>query len=225
MMDLYIDTADVTQWEALMPTGLFTGITTNPLLAHRAGLDYPGIDWAALARRAADLGAKELFGQVCGPPESYVDFADMLFEAGRAAGIATVVKVPLTEAGIHSVPAIKALGGPVLLTAAYDPKQMFAASALGAEYIAPYFGRMLEGGIDAYGALDQMLAIGQAAGGQTRILVASIRDTDQLVRLGAAGQDCFTLAPKVAHALLSDPHTEAAAAEFEAAARPRAETT
>ena len=135
-----------------------------------------------------------------------------------------MVKVPLTEAGIRKVPAIKALGGPVLVTAAYDAKQMYAASALGAEYIAPYFGRMLEGGIDAYAALGQMLAIGRAAGERTRILVASIRDTDQLVRLGAEGQDCFTLAPKVAHALLFDPNTQAAAAEFEAAARPRAET-
>ncbi|HCQ66599.1 MAG TPA: transaldolase [Rhodobacteraceae bacterium] len=219
MMDLYIDTAEVTEWEVLMPTGLFTGITTNPLLAHRAGLDYPQIDWADLARRAADLGAKELFGQVYGPPETYVDFAGALFEAGRAAGISTVVKVPLTEAGIRAVPAVRKLGGPVLMTAAYNAKQMFAATALGAAYIAPYFGRMLEMGHDAHEVLGQMLAIGKAAGSGTRILVASIRDTDQLVRLGAAGQSCFTLAPSVAHALLFDANTRAAAADFEAAAR------
>ncbi len=227
MMDLYIDTAEVAEWDALMPTGLFTGITTNPLLAHRAGLSYPEIDWRVLARRAVDLGAKELFGQVYGPPESYVDFAGALFDAGREAGVETVVKVPLTEAGIRAVPGIRALGGPVLVTAAYDAKQMFVATALGAAYIAPYFGRMLEKGVDAYETLARMLAIGRAAagqtggqtGGQTRILVASIRDTDQLVQLGAQGQDCFTLAPQVARALLSDPETQAAAEAFEVAAR------
>lgn len=218
MMDLYIDTADVSAWDALMPTGLFTGITTNPLLAHRAGLSYPGIDWGELARRAADLGAKELFGQVYGPPETYLDFAGALFEAGRAAGISTVVKVPLTEVGIRATPAIRALGGPVLVTAAYDAKQMFVATALGAEYIAPYFGRMLEHGLPGWEAMDQMRAIGAAAGGRTRILVASLRDTDQLVKLAARGQDCFTLPPKVAEALLSDPNTRAAAQEFETAA-------
>lgn len=219
MTDLYIDTADVAEWEVLMPTGLFTGITTNPLLAARAGLDYPKIDWALLARRAAELGATEFFGQVHGPPESYLDFAGTLFEAGRAAGVTTVVKIPLTEAGVRAVPAVRALGGPVLLTAAYDAKQMFVANALGAAYIAPYFGRMLENGQDAYGVLDRMRAIAGIAGGGTRILVASIRDTDQLVRLGAAGQDCFTLAPPVAHGLLFDANTLAAAADFEAAAR------
>lgn len=219
MTDLYIDTADVAEWEVLMPTGMFTGITTNPLLAARVGLDYPKIDWNLLARRAADLGAAELFGQVHGPAESYVDFAGRLFEAGRAAGVSTVVKIPLTEAGIRAVPAVRALGGPVLMTAAYNAKQMFVAAALGAAYIAPYFGRILEKGQDAFEVLSQMLAIAQTAGGGTRILVASIRDTDQLVRLGAAGQDCFTLAPSVAHALLFDANTLAAAADFEAAAR------
>ena len=222
MTELYIDTADVADWAALMPTGLFMGITTSPLLAARAGLDYPEIDWAELARRAADLGAKRFFGQVFGPPQSYLDFAGGLLEAGKSAGVETVVKVPLTEAGIRAVPAIRALGAPVLVTAAYSAKQMFAATALEAEYIAPYYGRMVEMGVDGDAALAEMLAIGRAAGGHTRILVASIRDTDQLVRLGAAGQDCFTLAPKVAHALLFDPNTLAAANDFEEAARSRA---
>ncbi|HCI07732.1 MAG TPA: transaldolase, partial [Sulfitobacter sp.] len=38
-MKLYLDTADTTAWDDLMPTGMFYGITTNPLLAVRAGLD------------------------------------------------------------------------------------------------------------------------------------------------------------------------------------------
>ena len=64
-----------------------------------------------------------------------------------------------------------------------------------------------------------MRAIGLAAGGRTRILVASLRDTAQMTRLAQEGQDCFTLAPAVARALLSDEHTLAAAAEFETAAK------
>ena len=45
-MHLYLDSAEVTAWADLMPTGLFRGITTNPLLAQRAGLVYPEIDKA-----------------------------------------------------------------------------------------------------------------------------------------------------------------------------------
>ena len=226
MIDLYIDSAETSAWAALMPTGLFCGITTNPLLAQRAGLSYPAIDWGQMARRAADLGARELHAQVAGPVAGWVDFAQALYDHGRAAGLQAVVKVPLSEAGIRAVPAIRALGGRVLMTAAYDAKQMFVATGLGADYIAPYFGRMLEMGLDAEQALARMRTIGQTAaagsGRGTRILVASLRDTEQLVRLAAAGQDCFTLAPKVARALLFDANTLEAAAQFEEAARPKA---
>ncbi|WP_343116151.1 transaldolase family protein [Ostreiculturibacter nitratireducens] len=217
-MELFLDSADVPAWEELMPTRLFTGITTNPLLAARAGLAYPGIDWGALAGRAAELGAKELHGQVFGPVEGYADWAGALYEEGRKAGLRTVVKVPLTEEGIRAMPAIKALGGPVLMTAAYDAKQMFVATALGADYIAPYFGRMLEKGLPAFEAMDQMLAIGRASRSQTKILVASIRETGQMAQLAKRGLDCFTIAPNIARDLLNDANTIAAARDFEAAA-------
>jgi len=220
-MDLLIDTADIHAWHDLMPTGLFTGITTNPLLAARAGLSYPDIDWGDMARRAADLGATMLHGQVHGPVESYVDWAGAFYEAGRNAGIQTVVKVPLSEPGIRAVQGIKALRGPILMTAAYDAKQMFVATALGADYVAPYFGRMLERGLPAYEVLAQMLAIGRSAGGGTRILVASLRDTAQMAQLAQEGHDCFTIAPEVARELLTDANTLAAVAEFEAAASGR----
>ncbi len=217
-MELLIDTADVQVWQDLMPTGIFTGITTNPLLAKRAGLSYPDIDWGGLARRAADLGARDLYGQVFGPVEGYVDWAGAFYEHGRKAGIRTVVKMPLTEAGIRAVPSIKALGGAILMTAAYDAKQMFVATALGADYIAPYFGRMIERNLPAFAAMEQMLAIGRLAGGHTRILVASIRNAGQMAELARLGLDCFTIAPAIARDLMNDPETIAAASEFEAAA-------
>ena len=107
----------------------------------------------------------------------------------------------------------------VLMTACYDASQMFIATALGAAFIAPYFGRMLEKGLPAYEALAQMRAIGQSMERAPRILVASLRDTDQMARLAGTGQDCFTIAPKIARALLNDANTKDAAAEFEVAAR------
>ena len=122
---------------------------------------------------------------------------------------------------IRSTPAIKALGGRVLMTAAYDAKQMFAATALGADYIAPYFGRMVERGLPAYEAMSEMVAIGRSAGGRTRVLAASLRTAKQMSELATIGVDCFTISPDVARSLLSDDNTLAAVTEFEAAAMPR----
>lgn len=218
-MDLYIDTANTADWDRLMPLGLFKGITTNPLLAARAGLSYGQINWRDMASRAADLGAEELHAQVYGDPETYDAWAAALIEAGAAAGIRTVVKVPLIEPAIRKVPGLKRAGCPILMTACYDAKQMLVASALGAEFIAPYFGRMLEAGLPAYEAMSQMLAVTRQPSNQTRVLIASLRDTDQLCRLTEMGHDCFTIAPAIADALLTDDRSLTAVAQFEEAAR------
>lgn len=218
-LDLYLDTADTAQWDALMPIGMFSGITTNPLLAKRAGLAYPDIDWSEMARKAAGLGAKELHAQVFGAAETYAPWADALLEAGEKAGIRTVVKVPLVEAAIREVPRLKAGGCPILMTACYDVKQVFVATSLGADFIAPYFGRMQEAGLPAFEMLGQMAAI-QKSGG-TRVLVASLRSTEQMCELSGIGCDCFTISPDIARALLSDDLSLAAVNDFEIAARGR----
>lgn len=219
-MRLYLDTADVSEWQRLMSTGMFHGITTNPLLAQRAGLQYPSIDWAAMVMQARDLGAQEFHAQVYGPPDSYAAFAAALYAAGRDAGIATVVKIPMVEPALRQVPAIKALGGPILLTAVYSAAQMLVASAMQAAYIAPYFGRMLESGADAYGALADMQAVAAQPEVNTKVLVASLRDADQMVKLARQGHDTFTIAPVIADALLANDQTQAAYVAFEEAAKP-----
>ncbi|QHQ34237.1 transaldolase family protein [Algicella marina] len=217
-MRLYLDTAERAAWEELMPLGIFHGITTNPLLAHRAGLEYGAIDWREMAGRARALGAQELHAQAAGPVEGYVEFTAALYEAGRAEGIETVVKVPLVPDAIRQVPAVKALGGKILMTCCYDAKQMLVAVALGADYIAPYYGRMVEAGMDADAHMARMLAISRAGGGTCRVMAASLRNPEQVTALSLAGHDVFTIAPAVARALLGDDLSAKAYAQFEAAA-------
>ena len=218
-MKLYLDTAETDLWDDLMPTGLFHGITTNPLLAARAGLRYAHIDWRAMAAQAHALGARELHAQVFGPVEGYVDWAGALYEAGRAEGIETVVKIPLVDAAVRATPAIKALGGRILMTACYDAKQMFVAQALHADYIAPYFGRMSEAGIDAVAHLTSMKSIQEQGAGACQIMVASLRSSDQMVELAGHGMDVFTIAPAIAKELLNEARSDTAYQAFEDAAR------
>ena len=59
-MRLYLDTADTLDWADLMPTGIFYGITTNPLLTKRLGLNYGKIVWEEMISKAAALGADPL---------------------------------------------------------------------------------------------------------------------------------------------------------------------
>ncbi len=215
-MTLYLDTADIAEWHDLMPTGLFHGITTNPLLAARAGYSYADINWSDLAQTARDLGAKELHAQVSGAADGYEDWAGMLYETGKSAGIETIVKIPLVDAAIRKTPVIKALGGRILMTACYDAKQMFVAQGLGADFIAPYYGRMIEAGVNAKSHIATMQTLHNRTG--CKVLVASLRSAEQMTDLATVGAEIFTIAPAIARALLSDPLTERAFVDFENAA-------
>ena len=50
-----------------MPSGLFHGITTNPILAERAGLFYPSINWSSIMAVADELNLREFHVQVQAP--------------------------------------------------------------------------------------------------------------------------------------------------------------
>ena len=216
-MRLYLDTADQTAWAEWMPSGVFCGITTNPLLAAHAGLTYDQINWQDLVQIAADAGAQEFHAQVIGNETDALCFAENLYAYGAASNIECVVKIPLNTWGISMTSKIQALGGKTLMTACYDAKQMITANALGADYIAPYFGRMAEAGLDAMAHMRAIHAM--SWNGPCRPLIASLRSAQQMVDIAEIGHDCFTIAPAIAQDLFHNELTEAAAQEFERAAK------
>ena len=72
LLRLYLDTADPSDWADLMPTGIFYGITTNPMLTNRLGLNYEQIIWEEMISKAADLGAKKFDAQIYGDAAQFV---------------------------------------------------------------------------------------------------------------------------------------------------------
>ena len=85
-------------------------------------------------------------------------------------------------------------------------------------FIAPYLGRMDESGLDAMEQLRTMQAMRATGAVRCEILVASLRTPDQMTALAAVGLDSFTIAPDIARALMANKLSEAAHADFEAAA-------
>ena len=216
-MRLYLDTADQTAWAEWMPSGVFYGITTNPLLAARAGLTYDQTNWQDMVLIAADGGAQEFHAQVIG------NETDALSLCREPLCIWGIVEHRLRcentaqHLGHFSHAKIQALGGKTLMTACYDAKQMITANALGADYIAPYFGRMAEAGLDAMAHMRAIHAM--SWNGPCRPLIASLRSAQQMVDIAEIGHDCFTIAPAIAQDLFHNALTEAAAQEFERAAK------
>ncbi|HEY9668264.1 MAG TPA: transaldolase family protein [Coleofasciculaceae cyanobacterium] len=212
---LFLDTADMREWQNWLPTGLFYGVTTNPLLLEKAQVPCCVDVLKDLARQAFSLGAKEIQLQTWGTS------VDVLVNTGkRLAAIddRVVVKVPITKIGTQAASQLIADGIRITLTGVYAVHQVLIAAALGADYAAPYLGRINDIGRNGR---DDLVAMQQAiagVGSTTRILVASIRSVDDIAFLATQGVDTFTFREAIATAFFDVAATNQAAIEFEKAA-------
>ena len=211
---LYIDSADRDQVERLLATGLFAGVTTNPTILYRSGLTVD--DVPAVHRWARAAGAGTVFLQAVGPDEAALEaHSRELVDLGPD----VVVKLPATRDGLAVSRRLTREGVPVLVTAVYHASQALLADAAGAGWVAPYVGRMGDLGLDGVEQTADLHATLLASGQGCRVLAASLRDTTQVAALAARGVEDFTLSTALCAALLENPDTVAAAAQFETDAR------
>ena len=142
---LYLDSADPSQWEKWAETGLFYGLTTNPTILKRDGVQCTLRAMRNLARHAFDLDAEELQLQAWGATwnDIYSCGLDLYELESRI-----VVKVPVTPAGIRAAHRLLMDDVPVTLTGVHSTHQVVTAMSLGAFYVAPDLGRMNDAGKD-----------------------------------------------------------------------------
>lgn len=208
-MRIFIDSSNPELWTTHRRAGWAFGATTNPLILQREGKTCTLETYQKLVQAAKDAGLEELQIQATGPNQ------ESLIQSGRmiaALWEKVVVKVPLTKDGLVAATRLCADGAKVTMTAAYATHQMIASSALGADYIAPYYGRLLEAGKDADRIVDGMLKIGGP-----RVLLASIRTISQMESLAARGHDTFTISPELCAQLGQTDMSDKAADDFEIA--------
>jgi transaldolase len=221
---LFLDTAIESEWQSLMPLGFFHGITTNPTLLERAGHQCSIQSIHNLAINALSIPFCNEF--MC---QSWGQSSKDMYNNGMALSEIDrqriVIKVPVTSEGTKAAAKLIHSGVRVCLTACYSSNQAMIAAGLGAEYIAPYLGRMTDNDKNGMDECRRMQQIVTGMKSNTRILVASIRDVNSMTDLMATtingnnlGMDTFTFSPDVARQLFVDPLTEQAATDFEAAA-------
>jgi len=215
---LFLDSADAETYDAWLPTGMFTGVTTNPAILERDGVECSVEALSALARNALEFDAVDEF-QV----QTWGEDSDEMWENGIALARLDperlVVKVPATLEGIKAANALVVDGVRVTITAAYAPHQVLVAASIGANYVAPYLGRMNDAGRDGMGTIVSMQETVEELESDMRVLVASVRTAAELSKLAAKGCDTFTISEKVAAEMFSDPLTTQAALDFQSAAQ------
>ena len=213
---LFLDTADVDAWKAWLPTGLFYGVTTNPLLLERAKVPCTLDSLKLLADVAIRLDVQNIQLQTWGTtPEDMVAVGKTLAQMSDR----ITIKVPLTQNGIRAAQSLHQRDISITLTAAYTHHQAIIADAACAEYVAPYLGRMNDLGLDGHIEISNMQQSLNALNSSTRILVASIRTVEDITALTMKGLDTFTFSPAIAQSLFDVPSTQKAAMDFERAAQ------
>lgn len=212
---LFLDTADLQQWEKWLPCGAFFGVTTNPTLLERAGVACTLGSLRDLSLAAFSLGAEEVQLQTWGGHVgAYVaNGRELAYIDPRV-----VVKVPITREGLEAARTLVRHGVRVTMTGLYAAYQVLLAAGVGAEYAAPYLGRISALGKDGEDEVIQMQEIKEGLESDIRILVASIKSPQQVAALAVEGVGTFTLPPPVVDEMFGQKDTLEAAAAFERAA-------
>ncbi len=212
-MKLYIDSADISVIKSLMKTGVFYGVTTNPLILRNSGISpdmLPGF-----VDQVSSLGAGEIYLQ------SWGEDSEALRRNGRMLadiGGNVVVKLPVTREGLEAAACLSGDGIRICITAVYAPYQALLGASVGARYVAPYLGRMNDAGMDGHAMIAQMSAGLRNADCATEILAASVRTPEDLAVLAGNGVGRATLSPAVADSMFNESLSAEAANAFEAAA-------
>lgn len=211
-MKLYLDSADTRQWQLPAGSPPIQGVTTNPALVHQAGLGVTLNTYLCLLQEAGRQGLRELMLQL--PRPEVAEAHDWLRELIPAAALARVrltIKLPCHPDWEPVIQAVHGWNMPILLTGLSNPMQLLWARSQGAQFVAPYLGRLQTDGRDIWSLVSACVAMQQDG---LQLLAASIREADVLSKLIASGSYAATLRPEFAASLVTDPLTDRAIADF-----------
>jgi len=205
-MKIFLDSADPKEIRELAQSGLVDGVTTNPTLAAKTGLNY--ID---------ALG--EICAAVPGPISAEViatDAKGMVEEGKRFTRIAKniVVKTPLTWEGLKACRRLTDDGVGVNVTLCFSAVQAMMAAKAGARFISPFIGRIDDVGEDGMELIRAIRTIYDNYGFKTEVLAASVRHVMHVREAALAGADISTIPPSVFKSLLNHPLTDKGLAAF-----------
>lgn len=205
-MELYIDTANLDQIHQAHDMGVLDGVTTNPTLIAKEGVDY--------GKRLADICEV-----VSGPVSAEViatKFDEMLAEGKDRATIAEniVVKLPSTVDGLRACKSLSDEGIRTNMTLCFQSLQALMVAKAGAFLVSPFIGRIDDIGEDGMELIVKIRQIYDNYGLPTKILAASIRHPNHLLQCAMVGADVATVPFDVIGKVMNHPLTDSGLERF-----------
>jgi transaldolase len=203
---LFLDTADIEEIREINRWGVLSGVTTNPSLIFKEGLD-PEQVWKEILTEVEGDVSLETTEPQAGP---------MYEEGKRLASMApnAVVKVPMTPDGLETGRRLVQDGVRINVTLVFSPAQAILAAEIGAYIVSPFLGRIDDAAADGMHALRQICQIYDIQGYDTQVLAASLRHPMHVVEAALAGADIATMPYDVFAKLVKHPLTDTGLEKF-----------
>lgn len=199
-MEIYVDTANLDEIRQARDMGILDGVTTNPTLIAKEGVDY--------GKRLADI-CELVKGPVSAEVIS-IDFDGMMREGRERAKIAPniVVKLPVTLPGLKACKVMSDEGLKTNMTLCFQTLQAMMVAKAGAYLVSPFIGRLDDCGEDGMELIRQIKTVYDNYGFGTKILAASVRHSNHLLHCALAGADVATCPLKVIQDSMKHPLTD-----------------
>ena len=208
-MKLFLDTAIVSDIEDRFNTGLIAGITTNPTLIKKSGRD----PWKVY-RDIVELGVDDLSIEIMGDDSKELVRNAMTVHENY--GNVATIKLPCTVEGLKACSYLSAIGVRVNMTLVFSVSQAILCSLAKATYISPFIGRMDDNSLDGIKLVNDISNIYATHGIKTKVLAASLRDTQSVGAAFGVGADICTIPPKVFDNMVSHVLTDKGLEQFNA---------
>ncbi len=199
-MLIFLDTANIDEIRRGAALGVVDGITTNPTLVAKEGIEY----------RDRVL---EICEAVDGPISAEcisTEYEALVEEARRVASWHpnVVVKIPMTEVGLQAIKTVSAEGIRVNTTLIFSANQALLAAKSGAAFVSPFVGRLNDAGHDGMEVIREIVSMFDTFNLPTQVLAASIRNPRDVTEAALAGSHVATIPPAVLFAMIQHPLTD-----------------
>ena len=188
-MKIFLDTADVFAIKEYFETGMIDGVTTNPTLIKKSLRDPDTV-----YQQIVDLGVPDISMEVMGTAQEMYDEGVRLY---KKFGEQTTIKVPMTRDGIKVCKELSQQGIRVNVTLIFCAAQAILAAKSGATYVSPFVGRLDDQSVAGLEVVRSIVELYRIHGIRTRVLSASIRSVQRVVRSFYNGADVVTLPPAI----------------------------
>lgn len=214
-MKFFIDTADLAQIKEAQELGVLDGVTTNPSLMAKVGIQ---------GKEAVMKHYVDICNIVTGDVSAEViatDFDGIIREGEELAKLhkQIVVKVPMIKDGVRAIKYFSSKGIRTNCTLVFSAGQALLAAKAGASYVSPFIGRLDDVSVNGLALIEEIRTIYDNYGFSTQILAASVRHPMHIIECAKIGADVATCPLSAITALLKHPLTDNGLAQFLADAK------